>query len=63
MRIHLTRRSLRWAAVFVAATMLLTGCGFHGLYGMSLPDAVLKKLYHANALRLTPGLARVGFTD
>lgn len=36
---------------------------FWKLYGIGLPDAVLKKLYYANALKLTPGLARVGFTD
>jgi predicted TIM-barrel fold metal-dependent hydrolase len=33
------------------------------LYGIGLPDQVLKKLYYANALRLTPGLTRTGFTD
>ena len=30
---------------------------FWKLYGMDLPDAVLKKLYYQNALRVTPGLA------
>ena len=34
---------------------------FWKLYGMALPDAVLKKLYHGNALRLIPGLSRAGF--
>ena len=28
---------------------------------MGLPDAVLKKLYYENALRLMPGLPRTGF--
>jgi uncharacterized protein len=36
---------------------------FWKLYGIGLPDQVLKKLYHGNALRLTPGLARAAFTD
>jgi predicted TIM-barrel fold metal-dependent hydrolase len=36
---------------------------FWKLYGMGLPDQVLRKLYHGNALRLTPGLARGAFTD
>ena len=36
---------------------------FWKLYGIGLPDAVLKKLYNGNALRLTPGLARTAFTD
>jgi predicted TIM-barrel fold metal-dependent hydrolase len=36
---------------------------FWKLYGIGLPDPVLKKLYYANALRLTPGLSRAGFTD
>jgi len=31
---------------------------FWKLYGIDLPDAVLKKVYYANALRLTPGLPR-----
>ena len=34
---------------------------FWKLYGMALPDEVLKKLYYANALRLMPGLPRAGF--
>jgi predicted TIM-barrel fold metal-dependent hydrolase len=33
------------------------------LYGANLPDAVLKKLYYANALKVTPGLPKHGFTD
>jgi predicted TIM-barrel fold metal-dependent hydrolase len=36
---------------------------FWKLYGIGLPDQVLKKLYYANALRLTPGLAHFGFTN
>jgi predicted TIM-barrel fold metal-dependent hydrolase len=31
---------------------------FWKLYGLGLPDEVLKKVYYANALRLTPGLPR-----
>lgn len=31
------------------------------LYGMDLPDEVLRKLYHENALALMPGLPREGF--
>ena len=34
---------------------------FWKLYGIGLPDQVLKKLYYANALKLTPGLSRAGF--
>ena len=33
------------------------------LYGIGLPDQVLRKLYYANALRLTPGLSRAGFSE
>jgi uncharacterized protein len=33
------------------------------LYGADLPDAVLKKLYYANALKVTPGLPKQEFTD
>jgi predicted TIM-barrel fold metal-dependent hydrolase len=36
---------------------------FWKLYGIGLPDQVLKKLYYQNALRLTPGLPRTGFPD
>jgi predicted TIM-barrel fold metal-dependent hydrolase len=36
---------------------------FWKLYGIGLPDQVLKKLYHGNALRLTPGLSHSAFTD
>jgi predicted TIM-barrel fold metal-dependent hydrolase len=34
---------------------------FWKLYGMALPDAVLKKLYFGNALRITPGLPQTGW--
>jgi predicted TIM-barrel fold metal-dependent hydrolase len=34
---------------------------FWKLYGMDLPDAVLKKLYYQNALRVTPGLPQAGW--
>jgi uncharacterized protein len=36
---------------------------FWKLYGMGLPDAVLKKLYYQNALRIVPGLPAGGFTN
>ena len=36
---------------------------FWKLYGIGLPDQVLKKLYHGNALTLTPGLSHTGLTD
>ncbi len=36
---------------------------FWKLYGIGLPDPVLKKLYYANALQLTPGLSHTGFTN
>jgi predicted TIM-barrel fold metal-dependent hydrolase len=35
---------------------------FWKLYGMDLPDPVLKKLYYGNALRLVKGLPKDGFT-
>ena len=34
---------------------------FWNLYGMDLPDAVLRKVYHQNALRVTPGLPQRGW--
>ena len=34
---------------------------FWKLYGMELPDDVLKKLYYRNALRVTPGLPKTGW--
>ncbi len=36
---------------------------FWKLYGLDLPDEVLKKLYYKNALKITPGLPRAGFPD
>lgn len=36
---------------------------FWKLYGMSLPDDVLRKVYYANALRLVPGIARAAFSN
>jgi predicted TIM-barrel fold metal-dependent hydrolase len=36
---------------------------FWKLYGMGLPDAVLKKLYYANALKITPGLPQTGWPE
>jgi uncharacterized protein len=38
--------------------------GYHAfwkLYGMDLPDDVLRKLYYRNALRITPGLPQSGW--
>lgn len=38
--------------------------GYHAfwkLYGIDLPDAVLKKVYYQNALRITTGLPRAGW--
>ncbi len=34
---------------------------FWKLYGLALPDPVLRKLYYENALKLMPGLSRAGF--
>jgi hypothetical protein len=31
------------------------------LYGLALPDQVLRKLYYQNALKLVRGLPRAGF--
>ncbi len=36
---------------------------FWKLYGIGLPDQVLRKLYYQNALKLTPGLPRQAFTN
>ncbi|MGE3508811.1 MAG: amidohydrolase family protein [Vicinamibacterales bacterium] len=36
---------------------------FWKLYGLALPDPVLKKLYYGNALTLIPGLSKVGFPN
>jgi len=33
------------------------------LYGMGLPDAVLRKLYFQNALKVTPALPHAGLTN
>ena len=38
--------------------------GYHAfwkLYGIDLPDAVLKKVYYQNALKLTPGIPQTGW--
>lgn len=40
--------------------------GYHAfwkLYGLDLPDEVLKKLYYKNALKITPDLPRDGFPE
>ncbi|HET9360728.1 MAG TPA: amidohydrolase family protein [Vicinamibacterales bacterium] len=34
---------------------------FWKLYGLSLPDEVLRKLYYQNALKIVPGMPRTGF--
>jgi len=34
---------------------------FWKLYGVGLPDGVLKKLYYGNALKVVPGLPKAGF--
>jgi predicted TIM-barrel fold metal-dependent hydrolase len=34
---------------------------FWKLYGLGLPDAVLKKLYYQNALKIVPAISRAGF--
>jgi predicted TIM-barrel fold metal-dependent hydrolase len=34
---------------------------FWKLYGIDLPDAVLRKVYYQNALRITPGIPATGF--
>jgi hypothetical protein len=34
---------------------------FWKLYGIDLPDEVLKKVYYKNAHRVTPGLPKTGF--
>jgi len=36
---------------------------FWQMYGLDLPDLVLKKLYYKNALRIIPGLDSKGFPD
>jgi len=34
---------------------------FWKMYGLGLPDDVLKKLYYANALKITPAISKEGF--
>jgi predicted TIM-barrel fold metal-dependent hydrolase len=36
---------------------------FWKLYGMGLPDDVLRKVYYANALKLMPSVSRTGFSQ
>jgi predicted TIM-barrel fold metal-dependent hydrolase len=36
---------------------------FWSLYGLDLPDEVLKKIYYKNALRIIPGLDKSAFPD
>jgi len=36
---------------------------FWKLYGIGLPDQVLRKLYYGNALKITPGLPHTAFTN
>jgi predicted TIM-barrel fold metal-dependent hydrolase len=36
---------------------------FWKLYGLALPDPVLRKLYYQNAIRIVPGLPRLGFPN
>jgi predicted TIM-barrel fold metal-dependent hydrolase len=36
---------------------------FWKLYGLALPDPILRKLYHQNALKVVPGLPARAFTD
>lgn len=36
---------------------------FWQMYGLDLPDEVLKKVYYKNALRVIPGIPRAGFPD
>jgi predicted TIM-barrel fold metal-dependent hydrolase len=36
---------------------------FWKMYGLDLPDEVLKKVYYRNALRVIPGLSRAGFPE
>ncbi len=34
---------------------------FWSMYGLDLPDEVLRKVYYKNALRIIPGLSDAGF--
>jgi predicted TIM-barrel fold metal-dependent hydrolase len=36
---------------------------FWKMYGLDLPDTVLKKLYYQNALRIIPGIDRSAFPE
>lgn len=36
---------------------------FWAMYGMGLPDAILKKIYYKNALRIIPGIDKTLFPD
>lgn len=36
---------------------------FWRMYGMALPDSILKKVYYKNALRIVPNIDRTGFPD
>jgi hypothetical protein len=33
------------------------------MYGLALPDGVLKKLYYQNALKIIPGIDKSGFPE
>jgi len=36
---------------------------FCRMYGIGLPDAILKKVYYKNALRIVPGIDKTLFPD
>jgi uncharacterized protein len=36
---------------------------FWAMYGMGLPDSILKKIYYKNALRIIPNIDKTGFPD
>jgi predicted TIM-barrel fold metal-dependent hydrolase len=36
---------------------------FWAMYGMGLPDSILKKVYYKNALRIIPNIDKTGFPD
>jgi hypothetical protein len=36
---------------------------FWKMYGLGLPDEVLKKIYYKNALRIVPGIDAAGFPN
>jgi hypothetical protein len=54
-----TEFGLRLTAIFSYFVLLPS---FWKLYGIGLPDQVLKQLYYGNVLRLTPGLSHAGLT-